>query len=69
MDTGDGQPIPCIAAILPCWVFGVLGQDTEVSWSPADAGVSVEEEKDDEGEEERVMSPASFRGCSWRMES
>lgn len=45
------------------------GQDREGSWSPAEFGVRVEEDEEDEGEEERVMSPASFRGCSWRMDS
>lgn len=67
--TGDGQPTPCIAASLLWWVLGVLGQDWEGSWSPADVGVRVEEVEDDEGEEERVTSPASFRGCSCRMDS
>lgn len=65
MATGDGQPTPCIAAILLCWVLGVPGQDTEGSKSPAEVGVSIEEQEDDEGEgEDRAMSPASFRGCS-----
>lgn len=66
MATGDGQPTPCIAASLLCWVLGVPGQDREGSWSPAEVGVRVEEE---EGEEERATSPASFRGCSWRIDN
>lgn len=46
------------------------GQDAEGSWSPAEVGVSVEdEEEEDEGEQKSVMSTASLRGCSWRMES
>lgn len=69
--TGDGQPTPCIIPNLLCWVLGVPGQDAEGSWSPAEVGVSVEdeEEEEDEGEQKSVMSTASLRGCSWRMES
>lgn len=67
--TGDGQATPCIAAILLCCVLGVPGQDPEGSRSPVEVGVSTEEEEEDDGEEERAMSPASFRGCSWRMDS
>lgn len=69
MATDDGQPTPCIPASLPCWVLGVPGQDREGSWYPAEVGVSVKEEEDDAGEEDRVTSPTSFRGCSWRMDS
>lgn len=63
--TGDGQPTPWITASLFCWVHGVPGQDREGSWSPGE--VVVSDKEDDE--EERVESPASFRGCSWRMDS
>lgn len=66
--TGEGQPTPCMAASLLCWGLGVPGQDRDGSWSPAEVGVRVEEE-DEMGEEERVMSPASLRGCSCRMDS
>lgn len=63
--TGDGQPTPS----LPCWTLGVPGQEPKGSWNPAEVGVSVEEEADDAGEEDKATSPASFRGCSGRMES
>lgn len=66
--TGDGQPTPCITPSLPCWTLGVPGEEPEGSWNPAEVGVSVEEE-DDAGEEDKATSPASFRGCSGRMES
>lgn len=71
MATGDGQPTPCITPRLPCWVLGVPELEPEGSWNPAEVGVSVEEEEDatDAGEEDKVTSPASFRGCSGRMES
>lgn len=52
-------------------MLGVPGQEPEGSWNPAEVGVSVEEEEDatDAGEEDKVTSPPSFRGCSGRMES
>lgn len=58
-----------MAASLLCWGLGVPGQDRDGSWSPAELGVRVEEEDDEMGEEERVMSPASLRGCSCRIDS
>lgn len=64
--TGDGQP----TASLLCWMLGVPRVDKERSWSPVGVIVRVEEEEEeDAGEEERVTSPASFRGCSCRMDS
>lgn len=69
MATGDGQPTTCIAASLPCWVLGVPGHDANGSWRLAEVVERVEEEEDDKGEEERGASPASFRGCSWRIDS
>lgn len=58
-----------MAASLACWGLGVPGHDREESWSPAEVGVRVEEVVEEEGEEDREASAASFRGCSWRMES
>lgn len=70
MATADGQPTPCITPSLPCWMLGVPEEEPEGSRNPAEVGVSVEmEEGDDAGEEDRATSPASFRGCSWTMES
>lgn len=67
--TGDGQPTPCIVGTFMCWALGVPGQDVE-SRDPAEVGVRVEEEEEeDAGEEDKAVSPASFRGCSWRMDS
>lgn len=44
--------------------------DREGSRCPAEVGVRVKEEEDDDaGEEDRVTSLVSFRGCSWRMDS
>lgn len=68
MATGDGQPTPCITPSLPCCMLGVPGEEPEGSMNPAEVGVEMEEE-DDAGEEDKVTSPASFRGCSWTMES
>lgn len=67
MATGDGQATPS----LPCWRLGVPGEEPpEGSRKPAEVGVSVDmEEGDDTGEEDKAASPASFRGCSWTMES
>lgn len=70
MVTGDGQPTPCIAAILLCCMLGVPGQDDEGSRGPAEVGVSSDEDDTDDGEEERATSPPpSLRGCSWTMDS
>lgn len=67
MATGDGQPTPCITPSLQCWTVGV---EPEGSRNPPEVGVSVEmEEGDDRGEEDKAASPASFRDCSWTMES
>lgn len=70
--TGDGHAAPCIAPSFPCWTLGVPGEEPEGS-NPAEVGVSVEAEEDgdaeDAGEEDKAASPASFRGCSWRMDS
>lgn len=68
VDTGDGQPMACLA----CCMLGVPGQEWEGSWSPAELRVRVEElamVEEDAGEVERVTSAPSLRGCSWRMES
>lgn len=58
-----------MAASLACWGLGVPGQDRDKSWSPAAVGVKLEEAVEEQGEEERAASPASFRGCSERMDS
>lgn len=75
VDTGDGQPMGCLA----CCMLGVPGQEWEGSCSPAEVRVRVEElmvaamaaaeDEEEEGEVERVTSAPSLRGCSWRMES
>lgn len=54
---------------MACWGLGVPGQDMDKSWRPAAAGVELEEEMEEQGEEERAASAASFRGCSGRMDS
>ena len=70
MATGDGQPTACIKPGLPCWTLGVPTQEADGSRKPAEVGVSVGlDEGDDASEEDKGTSPASFRGCSWTMES
>lgn len=69
MATGDGQLPTCMEGILLCCVLGVPGQDMEGSSNPAAGGTRVVDDEDALGEEERAASPASLRGCSWRMDS
>lgn len=59
---GVGQPTP---TSLLCWALGVPGQDTEESDGAPGMGKRVEEDEVEEG----VVSIASRRGCSWRIDS
>lgn len=61
MAPGDGQPTPSLL----CWALGVPGQETEESDGAPGMGKRVEEDEVEEG----VVSIASRRGCSWRIDS